>query len=144
MSREPGRTEGGARELVQVAFTRDLAEAEMIRGLLEANGIVSMQKSVGVDGPLLGYHLSHPSDGQRLVVVRAEQAPEAEAVLAAAAAAGEGEAMPEIANAGHLANAQGGRLRAYYRPLLRYLGLYVVSIVAMAAILGAYLLYRSL
>jgi hypothetical protein len=46
---------GDGVELVQVAFVGDLTQAEMIRGLLETRGIVSMVQSVGVNASLITF-----------------------------------------------------------------------------------------
>lgn len=133
--------DGGGDELVAVAFTRDLTEAEMIRGLLEASGVASIQELVGVDGPLLGFGLSHPGDGQRRVMVRAEQEQEAKVLLSEAVAEGEEEAWPEIANAEHLADAGGGTARNYGLVGASF-RIFLSSVGFFAVVFGVFMLLR--
>ncbi len=131
----------GGDELVQVAYAGDLAEAEMIRGLLEANGIVSIQQGVGVNGPLLGFGLLNPGGGSQRVMVRAGQAQEAQALLAETVAEGGEEAWPEIANADHLADA-GGRRPRNYGLIGAYARIYLWAFVTFAVAFGIFMLLR--
>jgi Putative prokaryotic signal transducing protein len=132
-------------ELVKVAFARDRVEGEMIHGLLENAGIPSLleQEGLGVDGPQLGFGLATRGfgGGPQRVMVHADRAEEASALLAETLVEDEDEAMPEVANAKHLADAAGGRARdygavgGYARALLWSLG-------TMAAAFGVFLLLR--
>lgn len=134
--------DGSDQELVEVAFTGDLAEAEMIRGLLEASGVVSILQQVGVDGLQLGYGLLTPGSGSQRVMVRAEQAQEAEAVLAAAMAEGGEEAWPEIANAEHLADAHGRNPRGY-GTVGAFTRIFLWTVGAWAVVVAIFLLLRA-
>jgi hypothetical protein len=136
---EPDRDDG---ELIEVAFTPDRAQAEMIRGLLEVNGIVSIQQQVGPDGTLLGYGLLNPGGGSRRVMVRAVQAEEARALLAEAAAENGEEAWPEIANAEHLEGAHGRKPRNYGL-IGGYARAYLWSFAAMAITFAVFMLLRG-
>jgi hypothetical protein len=104
-------------KLVKVAFARDRVEGEMIHGLLENAGIPSLleQEGLNVDGPQLGFGLATSGfgGGPRRVMVHANRADEARALLAETLVEDEDEAMPEIANAGYLEDAGGGRARNY-------------------------------
>jgi hypothetical protein len=135
--------ESDGQELVQVAYVGDLAEAEMVRGLLETRGIASLPQPVGINGPMLGFGLLNPGGGSQRVMVRAEQAREAQAVLAEALAEGGEEAWPEIANAEHLADA-GGRKPRNYGLVGAYARIYLWSIIAMGVAFGVFLLLRAL
>lgn len=68
-------------ELVSVAYANDRVEAEMIQGLLESAGIPSALQHLGIDGPQLGFGLLNPGGGSRRVMVRADHAEKARAVL---------------------------------------------------------------
>jgi Putative prokaryotic signal transducing protein len=133
-------------ELVKVAFARDRVEGEMVHGLLENAGIPSLleQEGLSVDGPQLGFGLATGGfgGGPQRVMVHANRADEARALLAETLVADEEEAAPEIANAGHLEESGGGRTRdygvvgAYVRAIFWSLG-------AMGVALGAFLLLRG-
>jgi len=71
-----------ADDVVQIAEAVDVAEAEVIRGLLEAEGIQSYYTGAG------GYGMLDPVGGHapRAVFVRADDADAARAVLADASA----------------------------------------------------------
>jgi Putative prokaryotic signal transducing protein len=138
---ERGEDDGAGGELVGVAFAHDLAEAAMIQGLLEASGITSMQQSVGVNGPLLGFGWLNPGGGSRRIVVRAEQARQAMSVLAGVVARGEEEVLPDIANSEHLADARGHKPRNYGL-FGRYVRIYLWSLGALAAAFLIFLLLR--
>jgi Putative prokaryotic signal transducing protein len=62
-------------KLVKVAFAHQLAEAEMIQGLLSAHGIPSMVKRIGWDVP------DFLSAGPRQILVPEEVAEQAREVL---------------------------------------------------------------
>lgn len=100
-------------KLVGVAFANDRVEAEMIRGLLESAGIPSVLQPVGVDGPQIGIGWLNPDGGSRRVMVRAAQAEEAHAVLGETLVENEQEDWTELANAKHLAKAEGRGPRNY-------------------------------
>jgi hypothetical protein len=69
-------------EPVGVAFANDQVEAEMIQGLLADAGIPSALQHLGVDGPQFGYGVLNPGGAPRRVLVRADQAEQAQALLA--------------------------------------------------------------
>jgi hypothetical protein len=136
-----------AGELVKVAFARDRVEGEMIHGLLENAGIPSLleQARLNVDGPQLGFGLATSGfgGGPQRVMVHANRAEQARALLAETLVEdGEGT-MPEIANSRYLEETGGGRARnygvvgGYARALFWSLGI-------MGAAFGAFLLLRLL
>lgn len=92
---------------VGVALVGSEAEAAMIQGLLEENGIRSMQQSVWPSGPLLGYGPLNVEGGRRRVIVDPEQAEEARALLADVVTESESE-PPEPVNATYLEDARRG------------------------------------
>jgi hypothetical protein len=116
-----------------VAFANDRIEGEMIHGLLENAGIPSLLQQVGlnVDGPQLGFGLATRGfgGGPQRVMVHANRAEQASALLAETLVEGAEEAWPEVANAEYLEDTQGGRARnygvvgAYARALLWSLGI---------------------
>jgi Putative prokaryotic signal transducing protein len=75
-------SESDREELVGVAYANDRVEAEMIQGLLESAGIPCALQHLGVDGPQLGIGWLNPGGGSRQVMVRADQAENARALLA--------------------------------------------------------------
>jgi len=127
-------------DLVEVAFVGDEPQAMMIQALLEARGIPSLQQQVTPSGPQLGYGLMNPGGGARRVMVHPHRADEARAVLAAAEA--EADGVVEPVNAEHLADAQGRKPRNY-NLIGAYARIYLVSLVAMAAIFAGWLLLRA-
>ncbi|HEV2791076.1 MAG TPA: DUF2007 domain-containing protein [Solirubrobacterales bacterium] len=68
-------------ELVEIAFVGDEHQAGMIQALLEEHGIPSLQQQVGPSGPALGHALMNPGGGARRIMVKADQAEEARALL---------------------------------------------------------------
>jgi hypothetical protein len=141
MSRADRKAESDGRELVQVAYVGDEAEAEMIRGLLATKGIVSMVQLVGVDQSLLVFGVPDVVGGPQRVMVRAEQAEEARAVLAEVVAENAEEEWPEIANAEYLARG-GRRKRRIYGLLGTYFRACLAAAVLFAVVYGLYLLFR--
>ena len=71
-------------DLVEVAFVADEVQAEMIKALLEENGIPSLRQQAGPDGSKLGYFVLGPGGGQRRVMVHAHRAEAARALLSEA------------------------------------------------------------
>jgi Putative prokaryotic signal transducing protein len=107
-------------DLVSVAAAGDRAEGDMIQALLESAGIPSVIQQVGVDGPQLGYGLLNPGGGWRRVLVRADQADAARALLAETAPPGEpedwaGAELPEEEEASGSGLRNYGLLGAYAR-----------------------------
>jgi Putative prokaryotic signal transducing protein len=141
-----GGDDGPRGELVAVAFAKDRTEGELIHGLLENAGIPSLLEQVGlnVDGPQLGFGLATRGfgGGPQRVMVHANRAERARALLAETLVEDEEAVTPEIANAEHLEDASGGRARsygvagAYARALFWSLGI-------MGAAFGAFLLLRA-
>jgi hypothetical protein len=147
LSQGRGEDDGGAGgELVAVAFARDRIEGEMIHGLLENAGIPSLLEQAGlnVDGPQLGFGLATRGfgGGSQRVMVHANRAERASALLAETLVADGEETSPEIANAEYLEEASGGRARdygvlgAYGRALFWSLGV-------MAAAFAVFLLLHT-
>jgi hypothetical protein len=140
---EGDRTGG---ELVKVAFARDRVEAELIHGLLENAGIPSLleQARLNVDGPQLGFGLASQGfgGGPQRVMVHANRAEQARALLAETSVEGEEQEWQEVANAEYLEEGRGARARnygvvgAYGRAIFWSLGL-------MAAAFGVFLLLRA-
>jgi hypothetical protein len=140
-----GGEEGSAgAALVQVAYANDPLEAKMIHGLFESNGIPSFVGRRGMDGPLQGQGVLRPGfdGGARRVMVRADRAEEARALLGKTLAENEDEAWPEIANARHLENA-GGRKPRDYGLAGAYTRIYFWSLGAIVVAFGVFLLLRA-
>jgi hypothetical protein len=124
-------------DLVGIAFAKDQIEGQMIHGLLESAGIHSLLQQVGlnVDGPQLGFGLATRGfgGGPQRVMVHANQAERARALLAETLVEDGGEARPEVANAKYLEDAEGKKARnygvfgAYARALLWSLGIMVAA-----------------
>jgi Putative prokaryotic signal transducing protein len=99
-------------ELVEIAFVGSEHEATIIQVLLEQSGIPSLIEQSAPSGPQLGYGLLNPAGGSRRVMVHAQQAEEARALLAEARAENEAD-PPEPVNTEYLADAQGRKPRNY-------------------------------
>lgn len=127
-------------DLVQAAYAQNQAEAEMIQGLLENGGIPSVLQALGVNGPQLGFGLL-PKNPQR-VMVRADQAEDARALLAETLVEDEQETWPETANARYLEDA-GGRKPRGYGLVGAYARIYMWSFVAVAVAFGIFLVLRA-
>jgi hypothetical protein len=128
-------------ELVEVAFVGDEPHALMIQALLEEHGIPSLKQQVTPSGPILGYGLLNPSGGAQRVMVHADRADRARALLEATAAEGE-SGLPESANAGHLADSEGRKPRDYGL-IGGYARAYLWSFAAMALAFGVFMLLRA-
>jgi putative signal transducing protein len=137
-----GVEEGDGDELVGVGYANDQVEAEMIQGLLESGGIPSVLQPLGVNGPQIGIGWLNPGGGSRRVMVRADQAEQARALLAETLVEDEQEAWPEIANARYLEEAQGRKPRGYGL-LGAYTRIYLWSFGIMAVAFGLFLLLRG-
>lgn len=133
---------GDGTELVEVAFVGTEAEGSMVQGVLEEQGIPSLQQRVGPSGPQLGYGLLNPGGGSRRVMVHANRAEEARSLLARTVVESEAD-VPEPVNAEHLADARGRRPRNYGL-IGGYARIYLVSFGALALALAVFLLLRSL
>lgn len=127
-------------ELVEVAFVGDEPEAMMIQALLEENEIPSIKQQVTPGGPMLGYGLLNPGGGAQRVMVHADRAERARALIAVASAEGE-STLPEPANAEYLADAEGRKPRNY-GVVGGYARAYFWSLIGMAAMVGIYFLLR--
>jgi Putative prokaryotic signal transducing protein len=136
----PEERQGLGGELVQVAYAQNRVEAEMIQGLLDNGSIPSALQALGVNGPQLGYGVL-VTDPQR-VMVRADQAEQARALLAETLVEDEQEAWPEIANARHLEEA-GGRKPRGYGLVGAYARIYLWSFGIVATAFGIFLLLRA-
>jgi hypothetical protein len=117
--------------MVEVAFVRDQVEAEMIRGLLEDRGIECLLQRTGVDGPSLGEGLL--PQAQHRVLVGAEEAEAAKALLGALLEEHGEEPEPEAVDPGFGETESGGGPRdynvigAYPRGLLWSVGFFAVA-----------------
>jgi hypothetical protein len=131
-------------ELVQVAFAREPVEGEMIQGLLEGHGILSMLRSEGINGPMVGYGALPPghAGASHRVMVRAERADEARAVLAGTLVEDEEGTWPESANARYLE--EGGRKPRGYGLIGAYARIYLWAFGAMALAFGVFLLLHAI
>jgi len=127
-------------ELVEVAYAKDPAEAGMIQGLLENGGIPSVLQALGIDGPQLGFGVL-VRNPQR-VMVHANQAEKARALLAEALVEDEQEAWPEAVNARRLEDA-GGRKPRGYGLVGAYARIYLWSFGIVVVAFGIFLLLRT-
>jgi hypothetical protein len=100
-------------EPVGVAYADDRVEAEMIRGLLESAGIPSAVQQWGIDGPLLGFGLLNPGGGSRRIMVHANQAEAARAVLAESLVSGEPDGWDALVDVDETSEAPGRKPRNY-------------------------------
>ncbi len=128
-----------AGDLVEVAFVRSEGEAAMVRGLLETAEIPSFLQGVGIDGPRVG--VTWLPNSQQRVLVHAQRADEARALVERARAENEAEGWSS-ANAEYLEDA-GGRKPRSYGLVGGMARIYAVSIGAMAIIFGVYMLIRA-
>jgi hypothetical protein len=128
-------------ELVEVAFVGSESEAAMVQGLLEDNGIRSLQQKVGPSGPMLGYGPLNPGGGSRRVMVHPGQTEEARALLADVLTENENE-PPEPANARYLEDARGGHKPRSYGLIGAYARMYFWGFGLMALAFGVWLLYQ--
>ncbi len=125
-------------DLVEVMFANDRAEAEMVQGLLESEGIPSILQATGVNGPQLGVGLS-PRSPQR-VMVRAEHADLARRLLAEPGME-EDLDVDELANAAYLDEARGRGPRSY-GVIGAYARIWFWSFAVLAVAFGIFLLAR--
>ncbi len=137
----------GAGELVKVAFARDRVEADLIHGLLENAGIPSLleQARLNVDGPQLGFGLASQGfgGGPQRVMVHANRAEQARALLAETMVEDGEWANPEIADAAYPEDdARVGRARNY-GVVGAYARAVFWSVGIMATAFGAFLLLRA-
>jgi len=130
----------GDEELVQIAWAGDQVEAGLIQGLLENDGIPSVQQQVGINGPQVGIGLLNPTGGARRVMVHANRAEQARALLDEALVESEQEA-PEPVNAEYLAEGRGHKPRNYSL-LGAYTRAYLWSFLGMGLLVGIYFLLR--
>jgi hypothetical protein len=124
-------------DLVEIAFVGDEHQAAMIQALLKEHGIPSLQQQVTPSGPQMGYGLMNPGGGQRRVMVHAERAGEARALLVDPQLEGE---MPDPVNLEYLEEAQGGRGPRNYSLLGAYARAIGWSFVGMGLLGLVYLL----
>jgi hypothetical protein len=138
-----GADDGGGK-LVQVAFAREPVEAEMIQGLLANGDIPSLLQSSGLNGAQLGLAGLRPGygGGSQRVMVHANRADAARALLAETMVEDEEEAWPEIANARNLDEARRGKPRGYGFASA-YARIYLWSFGAMALAFAVFMLIRT-
>jgi hypothetical protein len=127
-------------DLVEVAFADDPAEGEMMRGLLEGDGIASFLQPTGLDGRSLGKGLLPP--GPQRVLVHSSQAEAARSLLAGVLVEEEQEAEAEIANARHLEDAE-GRGPRHYGLIGAYARIWLWSLAAFGAVFAVFMLLHS-
>jgi hypothetical protein len=128
-------------DLVEVAYVPDRAQAEMILGLLESNGIPSLLQQTGINGPLVGVGLL-PDAAQR-VMVDPDRADAARTLLANQVGDPKLEAEHESAAFEYPNEARGRRPRNY-SVIGAYARIWAWSLAAMGAAFGIFLLLRSL
>jgi hypothetical protein len=128
-------------DLVEVAYVPDGPQAEMIRGLLESNGIPSLLQQTGVNGPLLGYGLL--AEVRQRVMVDPDQADAARALLANQVGNPKIEAALEAAEFEFPDEAR-GRGPRNYGLIGGYARIWAWSLAAMGAAFGIFVLLRSL
>ncbi len=133
--------DGDGEGLVSVALTKDRAEAEIVKGLLESAGIPCFLQSVGVDGPLHGIGWLNPSGGARQVMVRAGHSHEARSLLAQTLTEGEGTALADSASATDHEE-MGGRRPRNYGLIGAYARIWAWSLAAMILAFTVFLLLR--
>lgn len=131
-----------AEDLVKVAWARDPAEGALMRGLLENAGIPSLLRPEVPDGPKLGFGLLNPGGGSQQLMVRAEQAERARALLGETLVEDEEATLPEPVNAEHLADARGRRLRDY-GVVGAYARMLAVAFVVFVVAFAVFLLVRA-
>jgi hypothetical protein len=130
-------------DVVAVAYARDATEAGLIQGLLEDAGIASSLQRIGINGPMVGVGLLNPGGGASRVMVMADRAEEARALLRETLVEDPQAAFPEPVNAEYLADRRDRRPRGYGL-LGAYARIYLWSFAAMALIFAAFLLLHAL
>ena len=131
----------GGEETVGIAYANGRVEAEMIRGLLESAGIPSALQQLGIDGPLLGIGLLSPGGGSRRVLVRADQAEAAQAVLSEALSQDEHDVWNAPIDTDY-ANGAPGRKPRNYNLIGAYARIWFWSLAAMGLAFAIFLLLR--
>lgn len=131
----------GEGEPVGIAYANDRTEAEMIRGLLENAGIPSATQQLGIDGPTVGIGLLNPGGGSRRILVRADQAEAARAVLAETLAQGEPSELDASIDADDIDGALGRRPRNY-NLIGAYARAWLWSLIALGLAFAIFLLLR--
>jgi Putative prokaryotic signal transducing protein len=130
----------GGEDLVSVAFARDRAEGDMIKGLLDSAGIPSVLQQLGIDGPQLGIGWLNPGGGSQRVMVRSSQAEVARALLAETAASSKPEELVE-SDSSYAYEAE-GRGPRNYGLIGAYGRIWAWSVGAMMLAFGIFLLLR--
>lgn len=130
-------------ESVGIAYANDRVEAEMIRGLLESAGIPSAVQQRGIDGPLLGLGLLNPGGGSRRIMVHANQAEAARAVLAESLVPGEPDGWDAPVDADGTSEVPGPKPRNY-NLIGAYARIWFWSFIAMGLAFAIFLLLRAI
>ncbi len=115
----------------------------MIRGLLESAGIPSAVQQLGIDGPLLGFGLLNPGGGSRRIMVHANQAEAARAVLAESFVPGEPDGWDALIDADDTSEAPGRKPRNY-NLIGAYARIWFWSLIVMGLAFAIFLLSRSI
>jgi hypothetical protein len=128
---------------VEVAFVANEGEASMVQGLLEGNGIPSLTKGIGVQGPRVGVGWL-PNNPHR-VLAPSQRAEQARSLIERALAENEAEALaaPSVEDLEEAAASRGRGPRGY-GVIGAYARAWIWSAVAMALIFGLFLLFRAL
>lgn len=135
------RGEGtGGSDVVKVAYAKDSAQAGLIQGLLENEGIPSMLQALGIDGPKLGFGLL-VSNPQR-VMVRADQAERARALIAETLV-GEEEINPGEISSGDELRARAGRKPRSYGVIGGYARMYFWGLGLITLAFAIFVLLRN-
>ncbi|HEX5592650.1 MAG TPA: DUF2007 domain-containing protein [Solirubrobacterales bacterium] len=132
----------GDSELVEVAFVGDEPQALMLQALLKEHGIPSLKQQVTPSGPTLGYGLLNPGGGSQRLMVHADRADRARALVEATLAEGEFD-VPETVNSEYLADSEGRKPRGYGL-IGGYARAYFWSFAAMALAFAVFMLLRAL
>ncbi len=115
----------------------------MIRGLLESAGIPSAVQQRGIDGPLLGLGLLNPGGGSRRIMVHANQAEAARAVLAESLVPGEPDGWDAPVDADGTSEVPGPKPRNY-NLIGAYARIWFWSFIAMGLAFAIFLLLRAI
>jgi hypothetical protein len=129
--------------MVAVAWARDRFELQMIRGLLRSEGIRSVPQRSPASEARYGGARIDPGWGSQHVMVRADEAERARAIVAETLAENEAADVPEPVNAKYLADAKGRAPRSY-GPTGAYLRIFLWAFGAIAVAFLVFLLVRVL
>jgi Putative prokaryotic signal transducing protein len=127
-------------KLVKVAYAKGRAEAGMIQGLLDNAGIPSILRDLGVDGPQLGFGVLVKNPQH--VMVRADQAEQARALLAETLVEDQQAARQVVGDTDYLGEAGGRRPRGYGL-VGAYARSYLWALAVFAVVFAIFMLLRA-